>query len=135
MRHVRMLLLPLCVLTLARPVAAQESGSFVVRLGVDTTSVEHYTRSATRIVVDQVGRSPRVLRRHFEYDLANGVPTHVTLSATVPGASAPLQSIDATVATDSLHMAVHNGAAPVQNTAVALPAGALLVAASSPWSA
>ncbi len=135
MRPIRMLLLPLLALTLAGPVAAQESGSFVVRLGVDTTSVEHYTRSATRIVVDQVGRYPRVLRRHFEYDVANGLPTHVMLSATVPGASAPMQSIDVTVAPDSLRMAVRNGAAPVQNTAVALPAGALLIASSSPWAA
>ena len=48
-------------ITFAGYAAADESGSFVVQLGRDTTSVESYTRSASRLEVDQVGRAPRVL--------------------------------------------------------------------------
>ena len=58
------------LLALASPAFAQQSGSFVVRLGTDTTSVERYTRTGQRIEVEQVGRVPRVLHRRFTNDLA-----------------------------------------------------------------
>ena len=39
---------------------AAQSGGFVVRLGADTVSVERWTRTGNKLVVDQVGRAPRV---------------------------------------------------------------------------
>jgi len=45
--------------------AADPRGAFVVTLGQDTTSIERYTRERDRLVVEMVGRSPRVLRRSF----------------------------------------------------------------------
>ena len=60
MMPARVALAALFTLAAAGPLAAQESGSFVMRLGRDTTSVERFTRSASHIEVDQVGRSPRV---------------------------------------------------------------------------
>ena len=44
---------------------------FVATLGNDTTSVERITREGDRIVSDAVGRSPRVVRRHWEATLAS----------------------------------------------------------------
>src|SRR5262245_23311295 len=61
------MLAPLLILGLAAPALADDSGSFVVTLGQDTTSIEHYTRSAARTEVRQVGRSPRVLERLYTY--------------------------------------------------------------------
>src|SRR5262249_28843872 len=77
---------------LAVPLAtahAAESGSFLVRLGQDTTSVEHYTRDANRIEITQVGRAPRTLQRHIVYDLKGNSVTHVSLTATPPGSATP----------------------------------------------
>jgi len=96
----------LALLLVAAPTFAQQSGSFVVRLGNDTTSVERYTRSAKRIEVEQVGRVPRVLQRRFVYDLASsGATTHATFTATVPGSAAgtaPFQTMDANLVGDSV---------------------------------
>src|SRR5688572_1100038 len=88
------------LVALAAPAYAQQTGSFVVRLGTDTTSVERYTRTARRIEVEQVGRVPRVLHRRFTYDLApSGATTRASATVTVPGApaGAPFQQIDANV--------------------------------------
>src|SRR5690349_24658092 len=79
----------------AGPAAAKEGGAFIVQLGTDTTSVESYVRDANRIEVDQVGRAPRVLRRHFVYDVANGEITHVSMAVTPPGGAAPTPTPDA----------------------------------------
>jgi hypothetical protein len=43
---------------------------FVATLGNDTTSVERITRTGNHIVSDAVGRSPLVVHRHWEADLA-----------------------------------------------------------------
>ena len=56
----------------AAPALADESGSFVVRLGSDTTSIEHYVRTPSKLEIRQVGRSPRVLQRHFIYEFSDG---------------------------------------------------------------
>jgi hypothetical protein len=123
-------------IVLVAPSAADESGAFLVKLGNDTTSVEQYTRSASRIVVDQLGRSPRVLKRHFEYELgAGGAIRHFALTVTSPGAAAgapPTQSIVATLARDSIVMDVKRDTS-LQTTRLAMPAGTALVALSSPW--
>src|SRR5262249_41802907 len=100
----------------------------------DTTSVEAYTRSASRVDVDQCGRSPRVLRRHFVYDYSNGVLTHFSMVVTPPGSATPTQTVEATFAADSMRTETHNGTQPVQESSLAWPAGTFLVAGSSPWS-
>ncbi len=47
-----------------------ETYGLVATLGDDTTSVERVVRTGDRIVSDQVGRSPLVVRRHWEGTLA-----------------------------------------------------------------
>jgi hypothetical protein len=59
---------PALALALAAPALADDSGYFVVRLGQDTTAIEHYTRTANRLTIEQTGRAPRVLQRRFTYD-------------------------------------------------------------------
>jgi hypothetical protein len=115
-------------------VAADDAGNFVVRLGQDTTAVEHYTRSAARVEVDQVGRAPRVLRRHFTYDYAKGALTQMSMVVTPPGAAAPTQTIDVTMGADSLRMRTQGGSAPPASLSVPMVPGMLVVAGSSPWS-
>lgn len=119
---------------LAGSASAQDVDHFLVRLGQDTTAVENVTRTANRVEVDQLGRAPRAMRRHFVYDYANGACTHVSMVAQPPGAAAPTQTIDARFVGDSLHLEIKTGAAPLQSVNVAVPKGALLVASSSPWS-
>jgi hypothetical protein len=134
MKPSRFFVASLVTLAFTRPAAADDSGSFVVRLGQDTVSVEHYSRTPSQTVVDQVGRAPRVLQRHYTYDYTKGAVSHLAVVVTPPGSATPTQTIDATVGPDSMRMQVHNGAAPVQNVSVALPPGTLIVAGSSPWS-
>lgn len=129
----RFALVPLAALVIATPARAADSGNFVYRLGHDTTSVERYTRSGDEVVVDQVGRAPRVLTRHYVYRYAKGALTGMTLTVTPPGASAPTQTIEARVDGDSLRLAVHNATGNPQNSAIAFPAGTLVVAGTSPW--
>src|SRR6185295_7269226 len=99
----------------------------------DTTSVETYTRTPARVEVHQVGRAPRVLERHFTYDYVDGMLSRFDMVVTPVGSTTPTQTIHATVEPDSLRLQVQSGAAPVQNSAVGMPKGALVVASSSPW--
>ena len=85
MRAVLGLSTVLLLVASAVPAAADEAGGFVVTLGRDTVGAERYTRSKDRIEVFQVGRAPRVLRRHYVYDLTNGVMSHVAMVVTPPG--------------------------------------------------
>jgi len=117
----------------ARSAAADDSGNFLVRLGQDTTSAEHYTRSATHLEVQQVGRVPRVLRRLYTYDFAKDAMTKMSLTATPPGAAAPIQNVDVTVGTDSVRAQFRGGTNPAQNVTVATVPGIWLIAVSSPW--
>ena len=134
MMRTRSALAALAALVLAAPVFADESGQFVVRLGQDTTSVEHYTRTASRLEVDQVGRAPRVLRRHFTYEYAGGAITRFSMVVTPPGSATPTQTVKAVVGADSMRMQIQSGKDPARNLALALPKGTLVVASSSPWS-
>ncbi len=134
MLFVRRALVALALCALAgRAAAANDTGNFVVQLGQDTTSVETYTRTGSRLEVDQVGRAPRVLRRHFTYDFAKGSMSHMAFVVTPAGAPAPTQTVDATLSADSMHMQVQNGSAPMQKINLAMPKGTLVVASSSPW--
>ena len=133
MTHFRIAAASLALLTVAGLAAADDTGRFVVRLGRDTTGVEQYTRTPLRVDVQQVGRAPRVLRRHFVYDYADGALTHVAVTVTAPGNPTPTQVIDAVAEPDSFRMSIRSGAAPAQSFAVGLPRGAVVVPGSSPW--
>ena len=124
------------LLALASPAFAQQSGSFVVRLGTDTTSVERYTRTGQRIEVEQVGRVPRVLHRRFIYDLAaSGATTKVSCTVTVPGSPAgtpPFQQFDVSVAGDSAITVIRQDTT-TRTIRVAVPAGTMISSNASPW--
>jgi DUF2911 family protein len=129
----RLVIASLVMVVSAGIAVADESGNFVVRLGTDTTAVEHYTRTAARVEVDQVGRAPRVLRRQFTCDFVNGAISHLKMVVTPPGSTTPTQTIEATFDPDSMRIQVQNGGGPVQNSSVAMPPGTLVVASSTPW--
>ena len=127
----------LAVLLLASavmPAAAAESGGFIVTLGRDTVGAERYTRGKDRLEVFQVGRAPRVLRRHYVYDFKGGSLTHLALVVTPPGSEAPTQTVDAKMDGDSLRGEVKNGSNPPSRSAVAVGRGTLFVGSASPWS-
>jgi hypothetical protein len=117
----------------AAPAAADDSGSFVVQLGTDTTSVESYVRTPSRLEVNQVGRAPRVLRRHYVYELSQGAVTRFSMVVTPPGSTTPTQTINATVGSDSIRVQIQNGTNPPANSALATAPGIVVVAGSAPW--
>jgi hypothetical protein len=49
--------------------STQDSGAFVVRLGADTLSLEHYRRTATQVTGEYVIRAPRSFHRLYTLDL------------------------------------------------------------------
>src|SRR5215831_4324932 len=122
MRSAPMLFGSLLLLALAGPAFADQKGGFIVMLGQDTVGCETYTSTKDRIEVFQVGRAPRVLRRHYVYDLKDGAMTHVSLVVTPPGSSTPTQTIDAKMDGDSLRCEVKAGSNPPTRLAVAAPA-------------
>ena len=59
---------------------AQQTGAFVVRLGVDTLAVEQYTRTLSQLRGEQVIRAPRTAHRIYTVRYGpNGVATHFEL--------------------------------------------------------
>jgi hypothetical protein len=65
------------------------SGAFVTQLGVDTISVERYTRTADRLEGDVALRSPRVTTVHYVASLgSNGEVTSLTTSFRRPATAA-----------------------------------------------
>ena len=56
-------------LLLAMTMAIQDSGAFVVRLGVDTLSLEQYRRAGTQLRGEYVIRLPRTVHRVYTADL------------------------------------------------------------------
>lgn len=133
MRSATRLLLSLVLVSVALPVWAGDSGDFVVRLGRDTTGVEHYVRTKDRLVVDQIGRAPRTLRRKFTYESSNGTLRRIRTVFGPPGADTPTQTIDALFDADSMRAQIKNGVAPPQDLRLAMPAGSLVIFSSSPW--
>jgi hypothetical protein len=135
MKPARAALLLLLSLALSGPAAAETAG-FVVRLGNDTTAVERYTRTPSRVEIDQVGRSPRVLQRHFVYELdSKGATRKATGLITAPGAPAgapPVQRIVAAFTGDSMVLEViRDTTVDVQRLRV--PSGTVVLTFSSPW--
>jgi len=120
---------------LAAPaLAADMTSNFVLTLGRDTTSVERVTRTPSRVVVDQVGRSPRVMRRHFVYDYSQqGDPTKLSMVVTAAGDTAVTQAVDATLGPDSIVTQVRTAGKPASRSSVAAPKGTLLVPLTSRW--
>ncbi len=121
----------------AKGKSAGQSGGFVVRLGADTVSVERWTRTGNKLVVDQVGRAPRVMKRHFEYEYdAAGALTRFTLRVNAGAAAAdapPTQEIFGTCTADSVIADIRIPGRPQPPVRVALPAGSIVLFSSSPW--
>ncbi|MGH7740402.1 MAG: DUF2911 domain-containing protein [Candidatus Eiseniibacteriota bacterium] len=137
MKLLRNLFVALATLSLSSTASlAKEAGGFMVWLGRDTTGVERYMREDARLVVDQVGRSPRVLSRHFEYELgAGGALKGLSVKVTNPSAPAgapPLQLLKVTPTKDSILVEVRRDSS-VQTIRVAAPSGTVVVSLSSPW--
>src|SRR5688572_10247065 len=78
-----------------QPLAAQQrpdSAAFIIRLGVDTTAVERYVRTADRIVIEGVQRAPSTtLHRLTLMTGAQGRITRSDYTLLQPGASTPVQ--------------------------------------------
>jgi Protein of unknown function (DUF2911) len=115
------------------PAAADDSGNFLLRLGQDTTSVEHYTRTPSKIEVNQVGRAPRVLQRHFTYDFEKGAVTKFEMVVAPPGSPTPTQTVHGGFVGDSLRLDIQSGTQPVQHLSVKAKPGIAIVPLSSPW--
>ena len=91
---------------LAMPAFAADGGQFVVRLGRDTTGVEQWERTPDRLIVNQVGRAPRVLRRSFTYNYTGGALMHLSGVVTAPGSETPVQTIEVSIGSDSLRLQI-----------------------------
>ncbi|HKV74967.1 MAG TPA: DUF2911 domain-containing protein [Gemmatimonadales bacterium] len=111
----------------AASLPAQQTAAFVIRLGQDTTSVERFTRGKDGWEVDQVGRVPRVLRRHAVVTLGpDGALRTADITVTRVGGAAggpPAQHILAARAGDSITIEAHVDT-NVRRNANAVPAGA-----------
>ena len=114
---------------------AQDQGAFLVRLGNDTTSVERFTLTGSRLEIDQASRAPRAMRRHAIVTLgANGAVTAADVVVTKVGAAAdapPVQHVTAAFSADSVHVEMRADT-NVRKMAAAVPAGAA-VPVISPW--
>jgi hypothetical protein len=123
-------------LGLAGGAAAQDSGSFIVRLGQDTTGVEQFTQTAAGVEVLQVGRSPRVLRRRYFYGMdARGNMKTMSITASnplEPAGAPPLQQIDATFSSDSMRMEIR-GPQGSRSVHVAMSPQTVMLSGTSPW--
>ncbi len=129
----RLAIAALVALARSRIAAADDSGGFVLRLGRDTTSVERYHRTATRLEIEQVDRAGRVLQRHFTYDLSDGAVMHVALVVTAPGNPTPVQVIDETFGPDSARIRLQESGAPPRIFAAAVPHDAVVASYNCPW--
>ncbi len=129
----RLALASLAAFACTAPALADDSGSFVVRLGSDTTSIEHYVRTPAKLEIRQVGRSPRVLQRHFVYEYAGGALKKASMVVKPVGVDTTTQTIALTWGADSVRTQIQSGRNPVQNVAMALEKNTIVVAGSSPW--
>lgn len=123
----------LALIAATTPLTAQQTAGFVIRLGQDTTSVERVTRGKDGWEVDQVGRVPRVLRRHAVVKVGpNGSIVGADITVTRVGAAMdapPLQHNIATRDGDSMRVEFHADTS-VRKGTVAVPADALVPAIS-----
>lgn len=130
MRRLAVLLPLAAVLTCqaARAQSRPERAAFVVRLGVDTLSVERFTRSAARLEGEIVGRSPRTSLRRYVADFSPaGALTRfevTTLRVGAPADAPPLARSVAVVGADSIRVEVRRGDS-VTTSAIVATAGLL----------
>lgn len=69
--------------------ASAQTYGFITRLGRDTIALERVVRTGPRVVIDQVERAPRVIRRHAEFLLApDGTVQTLKVDITTPNALA-----------------------------------------------
>jgi hypothetical protein len=80
----------LCMTPQMAAAQVADDGAFIVRIGSDTLSIERYTRTADRIVIDAVHRSPTVSVQQLVMTLdAHGAITGAEWTARPPGAAQP----------------------------------------------
>ena len=137
-------LVPLLLLATApmvRPARAQtrpERAAFVVRLGVDTVSVERFSRTAARLEGEIATRSPRTVVRRFAAAVGpDGNVTRFEISAPRLGAppdAPPAQRAVAVFGSDSIRIEIRSGDT-VRTMAVAADAATLplLLGAFAPY--
>jgi len=129
----RVALIVLSVLAFSRPAAAQDSGCFVSQLGRDTTGIECYRRTDTRVELEQLSRAPSVVRRTIRFDLANAV-THLSITGIAPGRGDTVQTYEATFGSDSVRALLGDGKSPPRATSTSAPApGAIVASYNWPW--
>ena len=134
MKPVALAVASLAVIAFAGSAVAADTGNFVVKLGQDTVSVEHYERSDAKLEIHQMGRAPRVLQRVYTFDFAHGLVTHASLVVTAPGGASPLQTLDCVAGADSVRSKIVAGPA-TQSLSVPAAPGMLILAGQSPWAA
>jgi hypothetical protein len=90
MKRPTLVVLALSLLGASPAFAQADSAAFVIRLGKDTVAVERYVRTADRLVVEAVQRSPVTTLHRFEYTLSpEGRVTAAELTTRRPGESEP----------------------------------------------
>jgi hypothetical protein len=125
------------VLCAAGAGTARAQGTFVVRLGRDTTAVERVTATRTRLEAEAVVRQPRTTLRRAVVDFGpDGRPTRAEVTLSRPDASGPVlvQRTVATFTRDSVMVEIRRDTTTVTRR-VAAPAGVIpiLAGAASSW--
>lgn len=112
--------------------AHAQTYGFITRLGRDTIAVERVARTGQRVVIDQVERAPRVIRRHAEFLLApDGTAKTLKVDITTPNAlpSEPrLINVEARFTRDSVYVSHKSSTV---NRTIVLPTDGHL---TMPWS-
>ncbi|MEO7353503.1 MAG: DUF2911 domain-containing protein, partial [Gemmatimonadales bacterium] len=103
--------------------ASAQSYGFIARLGRDTISVERVTRTASRMVIDQVEHAPRVIQRHAEMTLApDGTVRELTIDIATPnpiGNDPRAIHVTATFGRDSVRVTHKSDAGAPRNVTLA----------------
>ncbi len=126
------------LLALVPATAPAQTAAFIVRLGTDTTAVERFTRTATRIEGDAVVRSPRTVIRHFVIEFGpGGAVTRAEVELRAPGAApgaAPIQRTVAVFSRDTVAVEIRRDTS-VTTRKVAVRPGVVpvLAGAASSW--
>lgn len=129
----------LLTLVLATAPAANgtERFGFVGMLGADTTDVERCAWSAQRLEVDQVSRTPRVVRRRmtFEYGARDALRSFSILEFAPDAASSapPIRSFTGRCTEDSVFVEYGAGH-DARRVRAAFRAGSPAIYAPAPWS-
>jgi hypothetical protein len=91
----------------------RDSAAFIVRLGTDTVSVERHVRTADRLEIEGVQRSPQTMAHRLLMTLgAGGRITGAEWTVTRPGSSTPLQRRVTQFQGDSAIVTTTQGGAP-----------------------